>query len=63
MLNGYRIFVGGDDNALEIGSGMFAYIVNVINATKLCTLKWLKWKFCYIDLPNFLIKNMSKVNK
>ena len=43
LLNGCRVSVGGDKNVLQMDSGDGWHIVNVLNATELYILKWLKW--------------------
>ena len=49
LLAGYRIFLGEDENVLELGghSG-YTTIFNVLNATELYTLKWLILQYFHL---------------
>lgn len=45
LLNGYQVFSWDDENVLEIDVEVHN-IVNELNVTELCTLKWLI--LCYV---------------
>lgn len=42
LFNGYRVYLGNDDQLLDIASENDINMVNVLNATDLYTYQWLK---------------------